>query len=336
MARATRAIFITWFPFHGRSDGIARTLGIRGWFSDGGRGPAALKDIRRWRGTSRVLAAERPDVVIVMQPPIAALWCVLRYARRSRARIVGDLHTGVFSEPVTKLAMKHTLKVLSRHGIAVVTNDALRAEAESHGCPALVVHDPIEVREPDLTEPDNGVLADVSRGVYVLVPLAYAHDEPIDELLAAAELAPDLRWVFTGRPPHKVRSSAPSNVYFPGYVSNADFDRAVSRAAVVVAMTTKEHTMQRAAYEALSFGRPLVTADTSVLSDYYRGAAELAAPRAPDIVAAVGRALADDTAPARMTELRARRISEQEDALMRLRDWVIDGPADQTDSTALR
>ena len=55
MTDSTKALFVNWFPFHGRSDGIARSLGIDSWFSDGGRGPAPIRDVRRWRDTVTLL-----------------------------------------------------------------------------------------------------------------------------------------------------------------------------------------------------------------------------------------------------------------------------------------
>lgn len=320
--RRTPGIFISWLPFHGRSDGLARELGIPGWFSDGGRGPAAIKDLRRWRQTSRLLRTERPEVVFVMQPPAIAMWCVWWYARKAQARIAGDLHTGVFTEPGTRRLLRHSLRLLSRHGIAVVTNDALKDIAQDHGCPTLVLHDLIEVCERDVTPPDNPVLAGLVDSPFVLVPLAYGYDEPIDELLEAARSTPDLRWVFTGRAGRKVKAAAPANISFPGFVSNEDFFRAMSQAAVIVAMTKYEHTMQRAAYEAMNFGRPLVTADTEVLRTYYSDAAHIVAPQSAAIADGVRRALLDDDAAQRMIDLRARRIGEQEQALDRLRAWV--------------
>ncbi|OFJ52116.1 glycosyltransferase [Mycolicibacterium grossiae] len=325
MGDSPRAVFINWFPYHGRSDGIARCLGIPAWFHDGGTGPTVVRELRRWRDTNRLLRRERPEAVLVMQPPIIVLWAIRRHARRTSMRIAGDLHTGVFDEPGNRLALRPTLRMLRRYGMAVVTNEALRSVAEAHGCPALVLHDPIEAAECDPSDPADPELAAIVRDAYVLVPLAYAHDEPIDALLDAARATPDLTWVLTGRAPRQVAARAPSNVRFPGYVSNDDFLRMVGRAGVVVAMTKNEHTMQRAAYEALSFGRPLVTSDTAVLREYYGGAAEIVAPRADDVAAGVRRALADPAAVERMLTLRERRIAEQHAALETLREWLLTG-----------
>jgi glycosyltransferase involved in cell wall biosynthesis len=312
-------VFVSWCEFHGRSDGIARALGIRAWFPDAGTGAGPLLDIRRWRETVKMLRAERPEAIIVMQPPIFALWSVLRYARRNNALVAGDLHTGVFDDPNERLATRPILRILRRRGFAIVTNDTLKNVVESAGCRALVLHDTIEERTPDLTPPQSPQLSALAGRPYVLVPLRYAYDEPITELLAAASSMPDVVWVFTGRAPRKVEESAPGNAVFPGYISNDDFFRALSQAAAVVAMTCHEHTMQRAAYEALSYGRPLVTANTAVLTEYYQGYAFLSAPVGTDIARAVRQALEDPEAASRMAELRARKITEQDQALDLLR-----------------
>jgi glycosyltransferase involved in cell wall biosynthesis len=320
-----KALFVSWLPYHGRSDGIARSLGVQGWFSDGGTGPAFVRDVRRWRQTSRLLRSERPDVILVMQPPVIALWCVWWYARRAKARIAGDLHTGVFTEASSRIAMRHTLRLLGRHGLAIVTNGELREVADAHLCPTLILHDRIEALEPDTSTPENAALAELADDEFVLAPLAYDHNDPVDEILRAAAATPELRWVLTGDPPRGVVAQAPANVTFPGFVSRPDFLRAMSRAGVVVAMTKHEHTMQRAAYEALSLGRPLVTSDTTVLSAYYADAAELVAPRAEYIAHGVRRAMADEGASERMVELRDLRISEQDLALASLQHWVSAG-----------
>jgi Glycosyl transferases group 1 len=319
------AIFVSWMSFHGRSEGIARAIGIRCWFAQGGEGPAPLRYVRQWRQTMRLLRAERPTAIVVMQPPVVALWCVLRYARGRDVRIAGDLHTGAFDDPKWMWAITHILRLLRGRGMAIVTNEELKRVAESNGCAALTLHDLIEVCEPDLTPIDNPTLAPLAEKPFVLVPLSYGHDEPLLELLSAARSTPDLCWVFTGRPPAKIQKSAPTNVVFPGFLSHEDFFRAISRAGVVVAMTNNENTMQRAAYEALSYGRPLVTSDTRVLCEYFDGAAEVVSPDGDAIVAGVRRALASTTAPQLMAELRTRRIAEQENSLELLRNWLASG-----------
>lgn len=190
------------------------------------------------------------------------------------------------------------------------------------GLRAIVLDDLVEVRELDLSPWEDKALGDKLRNGYVLAPLAYAHDEPIGELLRAAEMTPDLTWVFTGHAPKSVRQSASSNVVFSGFVSNHDYVRLMSQAEVVLAITTNEDTMQRAGYEATSFARPLVTSDTRVLRDYYEGFAEICPPQAEALVEAVKRAHSDAGAASRMARLRAQKISEHKIAIRTLEEWI--------------
>jgi glycosyltransferase involved in cell wall biosynthesis len=265
-----------------------------------------------------------------MQPPVVALWAVWAYARKRHVRVAGDLHTGVFDDPKWTWSTKHTLRLLSRAGIAIVTNSGLAEVASRLHCPALVLHDVIEQRELDHTEHEDSSLAAVGSD-FAMVPFAYAHDEPVQEVLAAARRTPDITWVLTGRAPDGVVRSASPNVVLTGFVSNQDFFRLMSRAGVIVALTRNEYTMQRAAYEALSLGRPLVTTRTKVLADYYGDAAELVEPTADSIADGVRRALADTHASDKMLALRARRLSEQEHGLARLGKWLDFGVLDPDD-----
>ena len=315
------AMFLSWISFHGRSDGITRELGTRGFYIDGGEGNRLVRYIRQWRQTQRLLERERPQTILLMQPPVIALWSLLRYARSTGARIAGDLHTGVFDDPTWSWATRNTLKLLRKYGLAIVTNDALAETAEDIGCPTIVMHDRIEEWTRDLTAYDDPKLERIG-SPSVLVPLAYAHDEPLDELLQAARETPDVQWVFTGKAPEKIRAAAPSNVVFSGFVTNDDFLRLASRTDVTLAITMNENTMQRAGYESLSLGKNLVTSNTRVLREYFADATQIVEPTAPSLVAGVRAALADEEAEKRMIALRTVRMREQDEAMKQLREWI--------------
>lgn len=277
-----RALFVSWIGFHGRSAGIAKALGIRSEFITGGTGPAPLRYLRAWRETARLLKRERPSTVIVMQPPIVALLCVAFRTPRS-VRIIGDLHTGVFTNPKWKWALALTMRILRRRGSAVVTGAALAERTRAYGVDVLELHDIID--EPIVVSDalDDPKLATVLEREYVLVPLAYSFDEPVDALLTAAEAAPEVNWVLTGRAPEHVVTRAPENVVFPGFVSRDDYRRLVKSATVMAALTTQEDTMQRVGYEALGEGKALVTSSTAVLREFFADAALYVTPDALSI-----------------------------------------------------
>jgi glycosyltransferase involved in cell wall biosynthesis len=128
---------------------------------------------------------------------------------------------------------------------------------------------------------------------HVLVPLAYAFDEPIDAILGAAGRMPRRRFVLTGKAPQSVRDSAPPNVHFSGFVSVGEYLLLLKGAAVVVALTNQEMTMQSAGYEALASGTPLVTSPRRVLKKFYEDSTVYAESDSESIAMAVEKVLFD-------------------------------------------
>lgn len=219
-----------------------------------------------------------------MQPPPVALFSVLlsRYGRA--AVIVGDLHSGVFFDPKWKWAHKWILRVLRKRGFAIVPNGDLADICRTFDTPVVVCHGRITPTEHDHEQCATAILPKRS---FVLVPLSYSRDEPIEQILLAASQAPDIEWVFTGKPPAEVRAQAPSNVSFPGFVSNAEYRTLRIHASTVLALTTQESTMQSAGYEATASATPLVTSPTGVLRDYFKDAARYTVPTGTRIAEAV-------------------------------------------------
>jgi glycosyltransferase involved in cell wall biosynthesis len=151
------------------------------------------------------------------------------------------------------------------------------------------------------------------------MPAAWAADEPIDAVIGAARLLPDVEFVITGTRPAASALDLPANVTASGFLAPDAYLRTVRSATVVLALTTAAHTMQRAGYEALSLARPLVATDHEVLRDYFGDAAVYCDPEASSIAGAVERAI--DAGPLlaqRMEELRDRRSREDVEALRAL------------------
>ena len=65
-------------------------------------------------------------------------------------------------------------------------------------------------------------------------------------------------------------TDVPDNVRFTGYVPDPEYYGLMRASDAVLCLTTREHTMQRGACEALSMGVPIVTSDTDLLRTYFR------------------------------------------------------------------
>lgn len=279
------ALFVSWIRHHGRSEELAEALGAECAFVAVGqlnrRATAPLRHSWQALVTVLLLVRRRPRVLLVMAPPALLVLLGLAWRRLTGARLVVDAHS--------KAAVGTTwsARLARRADLVVVTLPELAA-----GFPrAVALHDP------------PAVAAVAPRHDEVVFPASWYADEPVAELLAAAAALPDVRFAVTGRPP--AGQAVPVNVRLTGYLPRAELLALVAGAPVVLALTTRESTMQRAAYEAVAAGRPVVASDTRALRGYLGDAAVYAG----DLCAAVREALARgpelELAVARTRELQA-------------------------------
>jgi hypothetical protein len=318
------AAFISWTHFHGRSEGLARELGISEFTQRGGEGPAWRRYIRLWKMTGAYLKAKQPKAIIIMQPPVVALFAAKWHMRGKNCRFAGDLHTAVFDHPKWTWATGLTLRLLRGKNLAIVTNDALAGVAAKYGARSLVMHDLIEEYPDHSNEAfDDEDLRNLVGQRFALVPVAYSYDEPLEALQEATRMTPDITWVFTGKAPEEYRAAAPKNVVFSGFASRDDYLRLLSHCGVVIAATTSENTMQRAGYEALCASKPLVTTNMRVLEEYFGDSSIRTEPTAVGFAEAVRDTLQEyPRFQQSMEARRAIKLEEQTIALSSLREWL--------------
>lgn len=299
-------VFVSWTD-HGRSRDIARVVGLDNIVPVSRKSNLALKYAQlSWRSW-KALRARRPDVVFFMQPPAPLLLVARVYASSRRGVVLyGDLHSGFFNDSKWSWFTSLGLRLLGRHHV-IVTNEALANVVGDRVRSVHVLHDVLNA--------SHAVeVTDVTRD-YVLCPLSYAADEPIDELLQAARLTPEVVWKLTGRAPQAVRDAAPENVEFTGFVSQEEYESLLGNASAALALTSRADTMQRAGYEALSANTPLVASRQRVLVDFFGSAAVFADHDAASLSAAVRSAISDDDLRARMAQLLVKRMKEQSTVL---------------------
>ncbi len=309
-------MFVSWIRHHGRSAALAESLGLPPvWLPR--QGSLLRSYVSSTRRTVQEVRRRRPAVVGVMLPPLPALLAVL-LARPLGTRILADLHTGVFLDPRWRWCRGVTLRLLRGH-CAVVTNEALAQVCRAAGVQTFVLHDILDV--------DHGrapaAAATSTVEPHVMVPLSYANDEPVDEILEAAELIPEVRFLLTGSAPAPLVARAPANVRFTGYLDLAEYEALLAGSDVVLALTTRDLTMQRAGYEGLQAGVPVVTSDFDTLRQYFGPAAVFTGPQGRAIATAVRTALRDNAALRATGRDRLRELlGEQSAALRSLSDWV--------------
>jgi glycosyltransferase involved in cell wall biosynthesis len=306
-----RVTYISWAPHCSRSDCTARELGgtsrmvYWGWL---GSHPATvwLKYIGQALGTWKVLVREHPGVVFVMSPPPVAVVPVYIYCALKRIPYVVDAHSGVFLTKRWRLFQGFQFWLCRRAVTTIVTNDHLAALVRSHGGRATIVPDvPIQfdmaARPPAQMD-----------GFTVVFVTSFDRDEPVSAMVETARHLPNIRFFMTGDPKNVPRSRLyplPANLTLTGFLPTAAYGALLRHAGVVVALTTDDYTMQRAAYEAIYQGTPVIVSNTQLLRQSFdEGAVHV--DNSPDAIVKAILRVRDNAVEYRQaaSRLRARKI----------------------------
>ena len=264
------ALFLVWgAPSVGpRSRVFARELGIDVRFvtSLARRGAitAPIRYASQAVKTTRLLLQRRPRLVFVQSPPSLAVMVVGLYAVLTGACYVVDAHSAAMSPVWTRPRVLH--RALARRAAAtIVTNDHLARTVRSWGGRALVIRD-IPTTFPDLEA------VQLPDAFNVMVVSTFAPDEPLEQVVEAARALPEIRFHVTGDPARagdRLPGRVPDNVRFTGFLPDPAYYGLMQASQAVMCLTTRDHTMQRGACEALSLGRPIVTSDWPLLRTYF-------------------------------------------------------------------
>ncbi len=262
--RRPRLAVVSWIHHHARSQELAQALGAQAVYMPWAwHGQPLVRTVVGWLRsglTTWRLVRSLPSgsAVVAMAPPVFCPLIVLSAAWRRRVNVAVDLHSGGLNDPKWRWSFGLMRWVIRRAQAVVVTNPDLLEGHETGTTPMLVIQDPFWVGR----QAEPGPAAATGRP-YAVFPASGAPDEPIDAVAeAAALLAPRIEVVVTGNQP--TRPNAPG-LRLTGFIPYAEFQSLMAHAAVVLALTTREATMQRAAYEGLQLGRPLVCSDSKVL-----------------------------------------------------------------------
>lgn len=273
----------------GRSRALAEELGapvlFMPWAEHRGSKLSLIGRYARSARTTRraVRALPTGSVVVSQLPPVFAPLVVLA-AGRGRLSLVLDAHSGTWNDRRWEWSHRLLARILRRTRLLIVTNlGLLEGRPVPAGTEIAVAHDPLALRRtatPATQGPQR-----------VVFPASGASDEPLAAVTEAGRrLAADgIAIVVTGS--HSPQVQGPG-IERPGWLDQADYERLIDSSAAILALTTREHTMQRAAYEALERGLPIVASGTGVLREALGPAAVYVDPDADSIVAGIRDAIA--------------------------------------------
>jgi glycosyltransferase involved in cell wall biosynthesis len=286
------SLLVSWMGYHGRSATLAKELGAEAVFISAGRtgriSTALARYILQSVRTLWILYQKRPKTVIVMAPPLPLVALAWVESKLTSSRLIIDAHTGVFNDPKWAWTLRAFMWFARRSTATVVTNRQLVDRLEQAGVNAISLHDP---PLPLPLESSRAVAAsDEVAEKSVIVPCSFSSDEPIDAIIAAAKELPDVSFYITGTVSRNVSTNSaniPTNVRFTGYLQKEAYEDLLRSVGMVLALTTRELTMQRAGYEALAYHKPLLTSNTRVLREYFTKGTMFTSPHPENIRAGV-------------------------------------------------
>jgi glycosyltransferase involved in cell wall biosynthesis len=212
-----------------------------------------------------VLIRERPAVVFVQNPPIFAPLVVYLYTKLWGAKYIVDAHTTALLAPVWKWSLPlHAF--LSRRAITtLVTNEYLEDLVKAWGAKTFIIAD-IPTTFP------AGKAFSLNGKFSVAVINTFAPDEPIREVLEAAAALPEVQFYITGDPIRARKTflqDHPNNIRFTGFLPDKEYLGLLQAVQAIMVLTTRDHTMQRGACEAVSLGKPIITSNWPLLKTYF-------------------------------------------------------------------
>lgn len=212
-----------------------------------------------------LLIRKRPRVIFVMAPPVIACIPIWIYCVLSRSRFVIDAHSGAFDHPRWERVQFLQRFFSRRAATTIVTGEHFEKLVQSWGADATIVTDvPVVFAEPANVQ--------LPAGPNLVLVSSFCDDEPTADFLKAAAQTPNIHFHVTGNAkklPEDVRRLAPPNVRFTGFLSDAEYVGLLKAADGVLALTIRDHTMQRAAYEAVYLEKPVITSDFPILRNAF-------------------------------------------------------------------
>jgi hypothetical protein len=264
-----KIVFISWAKNVARTKMLSNTLGaIETYIEYFKEMPLFLVPIRyllQAIKTLSVLVCEKPDIILVQNPPIVAPFIVYCYSKLFRKKYIIDSHTGAFSgtwkkfEKLNKYFSKNAL-------INIITNEELKNKVESWGAKAIILEDGLH----DLVlDKEVGNFSRFS----ICVINSYSPDEPLEEIFQAADNIPECDFFVTGKisraDPNLIKLK-PDNVILTDFLSRKKFIELLNKVEAIMVLTTRDLTLLEGGFEAVAAEKPLITSDWPVLKNYFR------------------------------------------------------------------
>lgn len=271
---SNRTIAIFWGPTNLQAEAHAARLDapihyVHVLGSRSGAAAAAVRYVVQSLKTWWLLARTRPQAVYVVISPVFAALAVYAYSALTRTRLVIDVHNHAIYGDRWRWSLP-LVRYLARRATTSIVDQTVNEELfQSWNAPVLVLErppfPPTTIETATLPGPDASAPS-------ITVINRFDDDEPIEPVLGAAALCPDVDFFITGDPaagdPDMIRS-APANVTFTGFLNGSDYWERLSTSTGIMALTTADYSLLAAAIEVMVVERPALLSRKRALTHYF-------------------------------------------------------------------
>ena len=260
-----RILYVAWVPYDRRANSFAQALGTEACLIHYFRIGQAIKYPFMAIKTMFILMQRRPKVILAMSPPLFCPFIIYLYCILFRAHFIIDAHTGSFDFPPWGTWLLPLNKFLCKKAlVTIVTNEHLASVVQSWSGTALVMNPPILFPNYDFKS--------LEKKINLLLVNTFASDEPLEEVLEAAKGFPHVDFYITGDlsfASSTILENKPENVHFTGFVPYSEYVGLLKSVDGVLALTTRNNTLQSGGEEALFMGKPLITSRFPFLMKFF-------------------------------------------------------------------
>lgn len=291
-------IVIVWAPEEQRTESIAERLNARLFHVHylKYKTPiiAPLKYPLQALKTWQILLWHRPKYLYITNPPIFATVVAYLCSFLSGTKIIMDTHppslfhsNWAWTVPLQRL--------MSRLVHANITDQQrFKRMFEGWGASPTFVFERAPKVAPDTPLPDDARHAtSAGAGFSVAVVNTFAEDEPLECVLEAARLLPDVHFYITGnvaKGDQATIAAAPANCTFTGYLHGNDYWNLLRRSRAVMALTTWQNSLIMAGQDGITVNKPTLISRQETTEEYFTKGVVLVENTGESIAAGVSEA----------------------------------------------
>jgi glycosyltransferase involved in cell wall biosynthesis len=229
---------------------------------------APFKYPLQWVQTWLLLAKARPAYVYVTNPPVFAGLSVYFFCLLSGTKFIMDTHSPALYSKKWGWSLFIQRWVATKAAMNVTDQLRFKRMFEAWGSKAIVLERPPKLMDVQPPSTDQGTLK-------VAVINTFAEDEPLQCILEAAKLLPNVEFYITGdikRASQEMMALAPANCTWTDYLRGEDYWDLLRNCDMVLALTTFPYSLLGGAQDAMALGKPVLVSDQPALREYfYRG-----------------------------------------------------------------